>query len=402
MTSRRRISRYFLQVLSAGGLTLVLSAAAIGAPDALTLAKQKSEYERRLVEVQSIRTALSREPGSAGAGETLRQVDSTLQQAAEKARGEEYESAGALLNQSYSLLKTALVRAKSVPGPAKPTAAENVDGIERRNEERRSREHVWRDIEYTRSLLDALKRQSGVGPQDIASIERDIASTEQLLQAGKTAEADRLIDSIYARAKVILSGLQPRQPGQTGSAALEATTRAAATAQDTSELRARFSQREASAMALYAAFEAMVRENPERRPVLIEAEKDVAEARQLVSKGQYRNAIAALDRAYLLLKLGIAEVRGGQQVTASKTFASAADEYRYEQERNDDYAQLIDGLIDRTPRATWSESRQISLGKRRSADQAAQSGDWLRALEQIGESTGELKKILRSAGFPII
>lgn len=303
MNKRDKTSPRLLRMGGTLGLALVLSAPAASAVDPMTLIRQEREYKTRLSEIQSIRSAISREPGSSS--DSLREIDATLQRAAEHAGADEYETASSLLNQGYESLKNAFVRLKNTPDQIKATASE------------------------TASLTTA-------------------------------------------------------------------------TATDNREIRARFSQRESSVMALHSAYQAMLIEKPEHRQRLVAANRTIAEAHQLAKDGQYPSAITTLDHAYLALKLGITEIRGGQEIKASKNFATAADEYRYERERNDDYAQLIGGLIDRSPQATWSENRQLSLRKRQTADQAARNGDWAQALERIGESTVELKKILRSAGFPIM
>lgn len=303
MKKRHKTSSRLLRMGGTLGVALVLLTRPASAVDPKPLSRQEREYQTRLSEVQAIRSAISREPRSNN--DNLREIDATLQRAAEHAGAGEYVTASSLLNQGYESLKNAFVGLRNTTGQIKATASESAP-------------------------------------------------------------------------------------------------RTAATTPDNGDIRARFSQRESSVMALHSAYQAMLIEKPEHRQRLVAANKTIAEAHQLAKDGQYPSAITTLDRAYLALKLGITEIRGGQEIKASKDFATAADEYRYERERNDDYAQLIGGLIDRSPQAAWSENRQLSLRKRQTADQAAQNGDWAQALERIGESTVELKKILRSAGFPIM
>lgn len=392
------LSRLFLILIC--GLGLSLAPQAQGA-DPATLAKQKRDYESRLEAVRSVQSVLARDASRPGIGEALRKAETNIREAAEIAAVEEYEIASSILDDGNILLNTALVRLKNAPGEA-ASAALGMSGMADQPEvDRLEREHVLRDFDYTRSLIDALRRERGVKPEDIAPIERDLMAATQLLKNGKTRQADQLIDTTYANAKAILGRFQKPSQSKTGSAALEAETVSRSQARDTAELREQFAQRERSVLSLHSAFDALVTDQPKHRPVLIESEKMLGEARQQAKQSHYPNGIATLDRAYLLLKIGIGELQGGTEVTASKDFATPADEYRYEQGRNDDYAQLIGGLIQRTPRADWRDSADWSKGKRSSADAAARAGDWPNALKEIEASTSEFKKILRSAGFPI-
>jgi len=85
-----------------------------------------------------------------------------------------------------------------------------------------------------------------------------------------------------------------------------------------------------------------------------------------------------------------------------KKFASKADEYKYEQARNDDYQNLIAGVLGDKHDSAWDDMAKKAREQRNEADGMAKSGEHENALKRIGESTSELKNILRRSGFPIM
>jgi len=363
---------------------------------------QQRDYENRLAAVKSIQTALSKHTDKPGIDETLREVEIKLRKAETNATGKDYGTASKILNDSNVLLRTTLVRLLNAP--EKPSTAGNgtLGDTAQTNQLHPSREHVERDFEYTRSLVHALRRKTGVKPEDIVQIENNIQTAGTLLGAGKNLDADLLIDTTYAQAKGLLVKLETSSQIQSGSAALDTATRSSSATVDTKDLRDQFARREESVLSLRSACEQMVKEQPQHQALLVDSGALLAAANQEAKQGQYPKAIATLDRSYLLLKIGISAIRGGQQVTASRNFSDPADEYRYEQRRNDDYGQLIGGLIERTPRTDWKAIAEIAKAKRSSADVSASTGNWPAALQQIDESTIEHKKILRSAGYSIM
>jgi UTP:GlnB (protein PII) uridylyltransferase len=201
-----------------------------------------------------------------------------------------------------------------------------------------------------------------------------------------------LIDSTYAQAKDMLVKREKSPQVLSGSTALEAATRSSNSAVDTTDLRNQFARRDESVLSLRSACEQLVKEQPQHRELLVDSGTLLAEAKHQAKQGQYPTAIATLDRTYLLLKIGISAIRGGQQVTAAKNFSAPVDEYRYEQRRNDDYGQPIGGLIERTPCADWTAIAEVTKAKRSSANVSAKTGNWPAALQEIDESTIEHKK----------
>lgn len=389
--------------LLAAGLLLASCppANAASVAELLTIVEQKRSYDNRLATTQAMLEALSREAGQPGVDDTIRKARARLAEAAGIARDEHYEAARALVEDTNNELKTTLVRIKSRPANAgtEPTRAQGDAG----SAEIRERELARREVDTTRALIDALRREPAASG-DIEALEREVTAASVLLDAGKPTDALHLIDRTYARAKAVLGRVKKSTGGLTGSASLEADKEARATATDSPELRSRFTRRNESVRSLQSALQRIAEGKEQYRPLIAESEKLLGEAQQHEKSGQYPDGIATLDRAYLLLKLGIGEIRSGTEQTASKHFATPADEYRYEQARNDDYAHLIDKLIGGTPkqRNDWVATAKRSRSLRDQGEAAARTGDWKNALKRIGDSTVELKKVLRSAGFPII
>lgn len=141
---------------------------------------------------------------------------------------------------------------------------------------------------------------------------------------------------------------------------------------------------------------------PGVREALAKADASIRDAAEMAAVGEYDLARSMLDDGDKALKASLNRLKSGSEVTASKKFATPAEEYRYEQARNADYAQLISGIVERSGRADWREAQAASLSLREQADRLAGSGDWAGALKLINESTEGLKTILRRAGFPIV
>ena len=126
------------------------------------------------------------------------------------------------------------------------------------------------------------------------------------------------------------------------------------------------------------------------------------EAEALAAAGRFADGKIQLDIAYLLAKDAVRSLRGGAKLRDDKNFATKADEYKYEQARNDDYqelvAKLIKGKKDRNLVQAFDKARNL----RHNAEDASKSGNFELALNKIEESTNALKILLRRAGLPII
>ena len=363
------------------------------------IARIKREYDSRKTSTQALYSALVREDGQPGVSEFLQKIKAQIDQAEQNAGARQYTAANRQLADANAELKTRLIQLKSRP-EARPVVSGDPAT---KGSDLQEAVRIRKEMDTARVLLEALRREPKVSSSDIAAMESDVNASSKLMESGKIHEAAVLLDAAYARAKVLLGQVKESPKMASGTAAMDAAGGSNAGQLDSPALRQKYAQRESSVNSLQAAFGRVAEEKGVSRALLTEIGKLQAEARNAAEGGKIPVAIAALDRAYLLLKTALAELRGGSELTASKTFTTPDQEFNYERERNADYAQLIAGLIERTPdRADWKIQSSRAGQLKDSALKAASSGDWKDALGRMNESTGELKKILRAAGFPIL
>lgn len=168
------------------------------------------------------------------------------------------------------------------------------------------------------------------------------------------------------------------------------------------KLKNDFNNRRDSVKTLLTTGQRVAGEKRTAKPEFLKAEGLLKEAEALAAANKYADGKVKLDAAYLLIKDAVRDMRGGEELTADKNFATKADEYKYEQARNDDYQGLIAGVIKGQTDPTWEEAAKKARVTREEADGVAKGGDHETALRKINESTNQLKSILRRAGFPII
>lgn len=378
---------------------IVFVSASVLAQDSVDEARSKRDYEARLASTQALYSALERESSQSGVELVLKKAKGQIDQAGQQARGRDFVDASRLLMEANGELKIQLIQIKSKSGVDRSDAGTTVSNTA----DAREQERLKNELLTARALLDALRRDSKVSASDIATMQADVSASSILIADGKTAEAASLLDGAYARAKSMLGKVKDSPRLASGSASAEATRLAMASTLDSSELRQKYARREESVRSLQAAFERVAQEKNVSKSLLIDTGKLQSEATLAANAGQYPMAIANLDQAYLLIKTALADLRGGSELIASKSFETPEQEFQYEMARNDDYAQLIRGLLDRSPeRSDWIGLQSQSKRLRDTADQDARANEWKDALRRINESTEDLKKILRAAGFPIL
>lgn len=163
-----------------------------------------------------------------------------------------------------------------------------------------------------------------------------------------------------------------------------------------------FDRRRDSVKTLLSTGERVAGEKSSSRPEFAKAEELVKEADALGAENKYSEGKVKLDMAYLLAKNALRDMREGEQLVADKNFASKEDEFKHEQLQNDDYLDLISGVIEGKTDPSWEAMAKKGRDLRTQADETAKSGDYEAALKTISESTKQLKNILRRSGFPII
>lgn len=126
----------------------------------------------------------------------------------------------------------------------------------------------------------------------------------------------------------------------------------------------------------------------------------LAEATALLAAQRYGEARPIVDQAYLMAKVSIGAMRGGDTLVRSLKFASKEEEYHYEVDRNDTHQMLLRILVQKQAsdggagRAFVERAAEL----RRDADTAGRQGDYSSAIRLLEEATRELVRAIRGAG----
>ena len=108
-----------------------------------------------------------------------------------------------------------------------------------------------------------------------------------------------------------------------------------------------------------------------------------------------------------MAKAAISSLRSGDTLVRSLNFATKAEEYHYEIDRNDTHLMLIKVLVDekRATNPQLDQQVQKYLNKsqelRAGAETAAAKKDYEQAVKLLEESTTELVRAIRNAGVYI-
>lgn len=176
------------------------------------------------------------------------------------------------------------------------------------------------------------------------------------------------------------------------------------------KLEADFNARHESVKALLAAYKRIAAEKTGVKGVaetVSSIEKSVADALKLASAGKYQEGRAELDRAYLVAKAGVSAMRSGDTLVRSLNFATKAEEYQYEIDRNDTHQMLIKVLVDEkratNPQLDQQVSGFVAKAKdlRSAAEASAARKGFEEAIKLLEESTSELVRAIRNAGVYI-
>ncbi|MBF0283566.1 MAG: hypothetical protein HQL51_03810 [Magnetococcales bacterium] len=133
-------------------------------------------------------------------------------------------------------------------------------------------------------------------------------------------------------------------------------------------------------------------------------EAGVAKGKQLAAQGQLKEGRAELDKVYVTAKLAIEKMRRGEQLVRSLNFASKADEYHYELDRNDTHKMLVKMLVGSQGEAVAKTAEPLvekSDAIRKQAESQAASGQHEEAIKTLEAATQELIKAIRAAGIYI-
>lgn len=137
------------------------------------------------------------------------------------------------------------------------------------------------------------------------------------------------------------------------------------------------------------------------------ARKALEQADALFQEQNYAEASARLVSIYEDVVVIVSEARRNQSVIYRLTFATPAEEYAYELERNKSYEILVDiAIAEKQNSVTASRSYILKLvGQsrelREQAGVQATGGDHVKAIGTLEEATGHLVRALRGAGVMV-
>jgi len=260
------------------------------------------------------------------------------------------------------------------------------------------RAQVERRLQSVATLIDSSSaaRQIDASRDPIAAERRSRARALQREAAAAFAAND------LARASTLLDDATRQM--------LEAARMAAPEQVTADKKRADFDNRVESVKALLAAQQRIVKEKG-AGPQSIEAGKQVetlvATATRQAQGGQIDQARATIDQAYLVAKVSIGSLRGGDTLVRSLHFESKKDEYDYELDRNETHRMLVTVLVEekRAGNAALDRSVQGSLDSaaqmRGEAERLASRGQYDDAVRKLEDSTRELVRAIRGAGVYI-
>jgi hypothetical protein len=136
-----------------------------------------------------------------------------------------------------------------------------------------------------------------------------------------------------------------------------------------------------------------------------EVESLMAQASETAHRGQLVEARRTLDQAYLAVRTAIGTLRGGDTIVRTLNFASKAEEYLYEIDRNDAHRMLVQMLLKDKRGGAADAMVDQSVGEaarlRAQAEDEAARRNHEAAVKTLEESTRELVKAIRGAGVYI-
>jgi hypothetical protein len=279
----------------------------------------------------------------------------------------------------------AMARAALVAGLALHVAAFAADD---------SREQLERRVQSVAALIESSSaaRQIEASGDAAAREKRDNArlihrEAAATLQGGDTAGAARLLDQAT---REMINGARLAKPEQVA------------------EVKAKrdYETRLDSARALLAAQQRITQEKGNQaaaQQATREIESLIGAAERRAAEGKLGEARPLLDRAYLTARVSIESLRRGDTLVRSLTFASAKEEYAYEQDRYQTHRMLIQVLVaDRGTSPALMQGFIERAGTLREAAEAkAQGGDHAAAVKGLEEATRELVRAIRAAGLYI-
>lgn len=270
--------------------------------------------------------------------------------------------------------------------------------------------------------MAAATAQSRV-PPDRDQLERKLTSTSTLIESstaakqiessGNSGAAQKRAEArqLHGKAGEALRGGDlegsSKLLDQASRSFIEAVRLAAGDQVSADKKRADYQARLDSTRALLDAQKRIAAEKntPRAGETTRQVEAMIAEADRHAQAGRLADAQRTVDQAYLTIKAAIGTLRGGETVVRSLNFATPADEYHYEIDRNDTHRMLVTMLLkDKrggTMDAMVDQAVATATQLRARAEAEAARRDHSSAIRTLEESTRELVKAIRAAGVYI-
>lgn len=132
----------------------------------------------------------------------------------------------------------------------------------------------------------------------------------------------------------------------------------------------------------------------------------VAESEDMAARGNYEQANSSLIEASALLEVALTAARNRETLTHVLYFDSPAEEFAYEERRNQAYIMLVD-LQQNQPapaasiRSVMDQAVQTNQALRVQAKALAKEGDYAGAIKLLEDGTRHLTRALQSGGMAI-
>ncbi len=136
------------------------------------------------------------------------------------------------------------------------------------------------------------------------------------------------------------------------------------------------------------------------------ADMEIEHAMSMMKNGEIEDARKVVDMVYVNIKSAINDMRSGDTLVRSLHFDTPKDEYLYEVDRNETHSMLVmmflkEKMQDPETMARAQKFLDRAEESRKKAEASAQKGNYKQAVKNYEESTRQIIKAIRSAGFYI-
>ncbi|MCU7916960.1 MAG: hypothetical protein KZQ95_01215 [Candidatus Thiodiazotropha sp. (ex Epidulcina cf. delphinae)] len=126
------------------------------------------------------------------------------------------------------------------------------------------------------------------------------------------------------------------------------------------------------------------------------------QAQDHASKNMYSKAIQEMEQILALIRGNIIELKMGDTLVRTLSFANPKEEYRYEVDRNDAHFMLLRTFVESADGGNaYLEDKQLAHQLRKKAEIFAKSKDYENAISTLEKSTQILIRVIRMTGLKI-